>query len=217
MESASGSITLKKATRKDIKEITELIYITEPEPELEWGYGSEKERKQVLEHLMKIKNNRFSLKNFIVARKDNKLIGMALLIDGKDIDRLTINSEKKVVKIQKGFLNKLGYIYSSIRDYFLFRECEDDEFYISNIAIKKEFRGNGYAKVMIDKISKMAKRKGYDKVSLVAKNDKLIKFYESLGFNFNHIKLDENIKEGWFLKYKIWISMNLYIHAYFFV
>ena len=195
MESASGSITLKKATRKDIKEITELIYITEPEPELEWGYGSEKERKQVLEHLMKIKNNRFSLKNFIVARKDNKLIGMALLIDGKDIDRLTINSEKKVVKIQKGFLNKLGYIYSSIRDYFLFRECEYDEFYISNIAIKKEFRGNGYAKVMIDKISQMAKRKGYDKVSLVAKNDKLIKFYESLGFNLINKRIRRMVSE----------------------
>lgn len=195
MESASGSITLKKATRKDIKEITELIYITEPEPELEWGYGSEKERKQVLEHLMKIKNNRFSLKNFIVARKDNKLIGMALLIDGKDIDRLTINSEKKVVKIQKGFLNKLGYIYSSIRDYFLFREYEDDEFYISNIAIKKEFRGNGYAKVMIDKISQMAKRKGYEKVSLVAKNDKLIKFYESLGFNLINKRIRRMVSE----------------------
>lgn len=195
MESASGSITLKKATRKDIKEITELIYITEPEPELEWGYGSEKERKQVLEHLMKIKNNRFSLKNFIVARKDNKLIGMALLIDGKDIDRLTINSEKKVVKIQKGFLNKLGYIYSSIRDYFLFRKCEDDEFYISNIAIKKEFRGNGYAKVMIDKISQMAKRKGYEKVSLVAKNDKLIKFYESLGFNLINKRIRRMVSE----------------------
>lgn len=195
MESASGSITLKKATRKDIKEITELIYITEPEPELEWGYGSEKERKQVLENLMKIKNNRFSLKNFIVARKDNKLIGMALLIDGKDIDRLTINSEKKVVKIQKGFLNKLGYIYSSIRDYFLFRECEADEFYISNIAIKKEFRGNGYAKVMIDKISQMAKRKGYEKVSLVAKNDKLIKFYESLGFNLINKRIRRMVSE----------------------
>ena len=195
MKSASGSITLKKATRKDIKEITELIYITEPEPELEWGYGSEKERKQVLEHLIKIKNNRFSLKNFIVARKDNKLIGMALLIDGKDIDRLTINSEKKVVKIQKGFLNKLGYIYSSIRDYFLFRECEDDEFYISTIAIKKEFRGNGYAKVMIDKISQMAKRKGYEKVSLVAKNDKLIKFYESLGFNLINKRIRRMVSE----------------------
>lgn len=195
MKSASGSITLKKATRKDIKEITELIYITEPEPELEWGYGSEKERKQVLEHLIKIKNNRFSLKNFIVARKDNKLIGMALLIDGKDIDRLTINSEKKVVKIQKGFLNKLGYIYSSIRDYFLFRECEDDEFYISNIAIKKEFRGNGYAKVMIDKISQMAKRKGYEKVSLVAKNDKLIKFYESLEFNLINKRIRRMVSE----------------------
>ena len=36
---------------------------------------------------------------------------------------------------------------------------------------------------MIKKISEMAKQKGYDKVSLIAKNDKLIKFYESLGFN----------------------------------
>ena len=75
MKSASGNITLKKATRKDIKEITELIYITEPEPELEWGYGTELEKKEVLENLMQIRNNRFSLKNFIVARKDNKLIG----------------------------------------------------------------------------------------------------------------------------------------------
>ena len=195
MESASGNITLKKATKKDIKEITELIYITEPEPELEWGYGSEKEMKEVLKQLMSTKNNRFSLKNFIVAKKDNKLIGMALLIDGKDIDELTINSERKVVKIQKGFLNKLGYIYSSVRDYFFFRECEEDEFYISNIAIKKEYRGNGYAKIMIDKISKMAKRKGYSKVALVAKNDKLIKFYESLGFNLMNKRIRRMVAE----------------------
>ena len=72
---------------------------------------------------------------------------------------------------------------------------EDDEFYISNIAIKKEFRGNGYAKVMIDKISKMAKRKGYDKVSLVAKNDKLIKFYESLGFNLINKRIRRMVSE----------------------
>ena len=140
--------------------------------------------KEVLKYLMKVKNNRFSLKNFIVARKDGKLIGMALLINGKDIVKLTINSEKKVVKIQKGLLNKLGYIYSSIKDFLFYKkECENDEFYISNIAIKKEYRGNGYAKVMIKKISEMAKQKGYDKVSLIAKNDKLIKFYESLGFD----------------------------------
>ena len=36
-DASSRSITLKKATRKDIREITELVYITEPEPELEWG------------------------------------------------------------------------------------------------------------------------------------------------------------------------------------
>ena len=196
MESASGKITLKKATMSDIKEIAELIYITEPEPEVEWGYGSEREMKQVLESLMKNKNNRFSLKNFVVAKIDDKLVGMALLINGKDISKLTINSEKKVLKVQKGLLNKLGYIYSSIKDFLVYkRECEDDEFYISNIAIKKEYRGNGYAKIMIDKISNMAKKKGYNKVSLVAKNDKLIKFYESLGFNLINKKIRRMVSQ----------------------
>ncbi len=196
MESASGSITINKATKKDIKDIAELIYITEPKPEAEWGYGSEEEMKNVLKYLMKVKNNRFSLKNFIVARKDDKLIGMALLIDGKDVIRLTINSEKKVFKIQKGLLNKLGYIYSSIKDFLFYKkECEDDEFYISNIAIKKEYRRNGYAKIMIGKISEMAKRNGYDKVSLIAKNDKLIKYYESLGFNLINKRIRRMISQ----------------------
>ena len=36
---------------------------------------------------------------------------------------------------------------------------------------------------MIQKIYHIAQKKGYKKVSLVAKNDKLIQFYESIGFN----------------------------------
>ena len=71
----------------------------------------------------------------------------------------------------------------------------NDEFYISNIAIKKEYRGNGYAKIMIEKIRKMAKRKGYGKISLVAKNDKLIKFYESLGFNLINRRIRRMVSE----------------------
>lgn len=48
---------------------------------------------------------------------------------------------------------------------------------------------------MIDKISQMAKRKGYEKVSLVAKNDKLIKFYESLGFNLINKRIRRMVSE----------------------
>ena len=46
MESASGVLKIERAKRKDIKELVDLIYITEPEPQEEWGYGSEKEMKR---------------------------------------------------------------------------------------------------------------------------------------------------------------------------
>ena len=48
MESASGVLKIERAKRKDIKELVDLIYITEPEPQEEWGYGSEKEINKIV-------------------------------------------------------------------------------------------------------------------------------------------------------------------------
>ena len=189
MKSALSKITLEKAKKEDSKEIADLIYITEPEPELEWGYGSEQEQKRLLQELMMTKDNRFSLENILSARQDGKLVGMVLLIEGKNIDRLTVNSGKQVLKEQKGISNKLWFIYDSIKDFLLEEECKPDELYISNIAIKPEYRGHGYAKIMIHNIYKIARKKGYKKVSLIAKNDKLIHFYESIGFDVVNRKL----------------------------
>lgn len=189
MKSAPSSLKMEKARRRDVKEIVDLIYITEPAPEEEWGYGSEQERKETLKRLMRMKNNRFSLDNIIVARKNKKLVGMLLYIEGDQIDRLTINSEKQVIATQKGWINKLGLLYTSIKDFFFFRECKEDEFYISNIAIKPEYRGKGYANIMIEKAYEIARKKGYRKASLVAKNNKLISFYGKLGFNLENRKI----------------------------
>ena len=183
MKSASESeLTFEKAKESDIKDIIDLLYITEPEPEEEWGFGSEEEMKNTLKRLLKIKNNRFSIQNIIVARKEKELVGMALLMEGKDIDKLTQNSEKHVMAYQKGMLNKLGFLYRSIKGKFLL-ECEEDEFYISNIAIKPEYRGHGYAKIMFKKAFEIAKRRNYRKASLLANNEHLVKFYQTIGFH----------------------------------
>lgn len=190
MKSAlTGNIILEKAKKSDVKDIVELIYITEPKPEMEWGFDSDEERKEILKKLVEIQDNRFSLNNILIARKNSKLVGMALLIEGKDMDRLTINSRKQIRNKQKKLFNKLGYMYNEIKSYFFYEECKEDEFYISNIAVKKEYRGNGYAKMMIHQIYKLARKKGYKKVSLIAKNDSLIHFYESVGFHVINRKL----------------------------
>ena len=182
MESASGVLKIERAKRRDIKELVDLIYITEPKPQEEWGYGSEKEMKRNLRKLLSMRNNRFSIENIIVARMGKELVGMLLYLNGKNIDKLTRNSEKFIVKTQQGFFNKLGIIYSDIKDKLFCKECEEDEFYISNLAIKKEFRGNGYFEIMIEKAYEMARQKGYRKAALLAKNEKLIEFYEKIGF-----------------------------------
>ena len=188
MKSASArDLKIGTAKEKDIKEIIELLYITEPYPEDEWGCGTEEEMKAKLNKLLRIKENRFSLNNILVARKDDNLVGILLFLEGKDIDMLTSRSENAVIAMQKSLINKLKFIYYILSNWFL-EECLEDEFYIANLAIKPEYRKHGYSKIMIKEAKKLAKQKGYKKLSLLANNEKLVKFYETVGFQVENKK-----------------------------
>lgn len=182
MKSASDEIKIERAKKKDINELVDLIYITEPEPEEEWGYGGENRRKENLKKLLAKKNNRFSIENIIVARKGKELVGMLLYLEGNKIDKLTQKSEKYVSDQQNGIIYKLGFKFLGILDKLFCKECEEDEFYISNLAVKEEFRGNHYSELIINKAYELARKKGYKKASLLAKNEKLIKFYNKIGY-----------------------------------
>ena len=188
MKSASTrDLKLDTAKEKDIKDIIELLYITEPYPEDEWGCGTEEEMKATLNRLLRIKENRFSLDNILVARKDDQLVGILLFLEGKDIDMLTSRSESAVIAMQKSLINKIKFMWYILENWFL-EECLEDEFYIANLAIKPEFRKHGYSKIMIKEANKIAKQKGYKKLSLLANNDKLVKFYETVGFQVENEK-----------------------------
>ena len=182
MKSSSDEIKIERAKKKDIDELVDLIYITEPEPEEEWGYGGDDRRKENLKKLLAKKNNRFSIENIIVARKEKELVGMLLYLEGTKIEKLTKRSEKYVSDQQNGMISKLGFKFLGILDKLFCKECEKDEFYISNLAIKKKFRGNHYSEIMMEKAYEMARKKGYKKASLLAKNEKLIEFYNRIGY-----------------------------------
>ena len=143
--------------------------------------------KATLNKLLRIKENRFSLNNILVARKDDNLVGILLFLEGKDIDMLTSRSENAVIAMQKSLINKLKFIYYILSNWFL-EECLEDEFYIANLAIKPEYRKHGYSKIMIKEAKKLAKQKGYKKLSLLANNEKLVKFYETVGFQVENKK-----------------------------
>ncbi|MGL5086104.1 MAG: GNAT family N-acetyltransferase, partial [Clostridium sp.] len=89
----------------------------------------------------------------------------------------------KLLPLQSNFKEKIKYAILNITyGYLFYKECNRDEYYLSNIAIKDRYRGQGYGNYLMETVDIIAKEKGYKKVSLNANNEKLVKLYESFGF-----------------------------------
>ena len=110
-----------------------------------------------------------------------------LFLEGKDIDMLTSRSESAVIAMQKSVIKKLKFMSYILSNWFL-EECLEDEFYIANLAVKPEYRKHGYSKIMIKAAKKIAKQREYKKLSLLANNDRLVNFYETVGFELENKK-----------------------------
>ncbi|MEG1287010.1 MAG: GNAT family N-acetyltransferase [Clostridium sp.] len=177
------NVILEQAKEEDIEEISSLIYETEMHPDYEWGNGSEEEMRKRLIAMLKEKNNRFALDNIIVCRENESFVGILLSAEGKDIKRLTFKSDIKLLPLQYNLIEKVRFgLFNIMTGYLFYKECNKDEYYLSNIAIKPEFRRNGYGKLLMDFGDKTAKDKGYKKVSLNANNAKLVDLYKTFGF-----------------------------------
>lgn len=178
-----NNVILEQAKEKDIEEISNLIYETEMHPTYEWGNGTEKEMRSRLIAMLKEKDNRFALDNIIVCRENENLVGILLSAEGKKIKSLTFKSDIKLLPLQCNFGEKVKYaLFNIITGYLFYKECNKDEYYLSNIAVKSEYRGKGHGVLLMEFLDKIAKEKGYKKVSLNANNEKLVKLYEKFGF-----------------------------------
>lgn len=64
-----------------------------------------------------------------------------------------------------------------------------EEFHLANIAVKKEERGKGYGRMMLDKILEMAKKENKKRIRLEVRvsNERAIKIYEKFGFKKTRI------------------------------
>ncbi|MBU3105217.1 GNAT family N-acetyltransferase [Clostridium gasigenes] len=182
------NIRLAQGLDKDIEDISNLIYETEMHPEYEWGKGTEVEMRKRLIEMLKEKDNRFALDNIIVCKENENFIGILLSAEGKKIKPLTFKSDIKLLPMQCNLVEKVKYaVFNIVGGYLFYKECNKDEYYLSNIAVKPEYRGKGYGNMLMEAGDNIAREKGYKKISLNANNEKLVKLYEKFGFN-----LEEN-------------------------
>ncbi|MGL5151410.1 MAG: GNAT family N-acetyltransferase [Clostridium sp.] len=186
-------LVTRRAEKNDAKIIADLIYETENYPEYEWGKGTKEEHLERLVYLIKQEDNRFSYNNIICLTNGNNVIGISLYLKGNELKTQTFKADILLMPMQKGIVRKLMLVGLAI--YYLFdRECSRDELYLSNIIIKKEYRGRGLSNILMGEIEKITLDNKLDKISLRANNEALIQFYKGIGFKLvNEDKLIKNV------------------------
>ncbi|MCF0148592.1 MAG: GNAT family N-acetyltransferase [Clostridium sp.] len=143
---------------------------------------------------MRTKESRYSTDYITVAELDNKVVGAIILIPYDKLDKLSIETDIKLITSIEGFTEKILYMINSIK-YMVFRECRKGNLYISNIATDESTRGLGVGKILMMYAEQVAKSEDFEGISLIAKNEKVTKFYEKLNYNknFDRVVLGERV------------------------
>lgn len=176
-----NNLNLRDASECDAPIIAELVYVTEDDPEHEWGEGSRQEILDRISYLVKVEGSRYYYKNIKVAELDGKPCGAIILLKSDDIPMLDITTSIKLFMSIKGVMRKIKFIKDIILASRL-DECEEHEIYVANLATSEEVRGKGIGKSLMILAEKMAKEEGYRRCSLLAKDKSLIKFYSKLDY-----------------------------------
>ncbi|MEN8075368.1 GNAT family N-acetyltransferase [Clostridioides difficile] len=175
--------TLRDATKEDSGIIAELVYKTEDDPAHVWGCGNKKEVLNRIKWLVESDGSRYSYNNVKVAEFNGKVCGAIILIRGNDLSRLDLVTSIRLIKYIKGIRNRIKFLKDIILE-LNFNECEENEFYIANLATLEEYRGMGIGKALIKLAEENAKKEGYTSCSLLAKDKGVKSFYEKLDFVF---------------------------------
>lgn len=188
------NIKIRKGKNSDVDEIARLIYYTEVNPGDVWGGESKEETLENLKTLIRTKESRYSTDYITVAELDNKVVGAIILIPYDKLDKLSIETDIKLITRIEGFSEKILYMLNSIK-YMIFRECRRGNLYISNIATDESARGLGVGKMLMMYAEQVAKTEDFEGISLLAKNEKVTKFYEKLNYNksFDRVLLGERV------------------------
>ena len=164
-------ITVRKSEKKDSRAIAELI--AEAIEDLACLFTGREDMGtavKVLETFVRMEENRFSYRNCLSAVDGESVAGMILIysLDMLETQDIPVQEHLRVL----GKPDKLPV------------ECEAGEIYIDSVAVIKEARGKGIAKLLIDAAAEEAQQRGFHRLSLLVdeKKDGVKRLYEKLGF-----------------------------------
>lgn len=175
------SITIRPALKKDAKSLAPLIYSAIEDLALHFtGADSANEAIERLAVLVAEAENRFSYQYALVIEEEGNIIGLGSAYPENIIDDLTY----KTIELSK----KFSWHIKTKQENRLLKDKEAPQgtYYIDHLAIDKNYRGKGYATLLIEAMENNAIDMGFKVISLLVDftNPKARILYERLGYSF---------------------------------
>jgi len=160
-----------------------LIYLTMGKM-ANYLFGSDEPKKaqRLLYCLFQAKTNRFSYQFTHVVTLSEKVAGLAVTYSGRVMKSLELPMAFRLIQ-STGILGFSRFIRRAI-PLFGIKEVENDEYFISNLAVLPEHQGKGVGKFLLQQIEKKAIDLGFHKLSLTVdvENVRAQSLYKQMGF-----------------------------------
>lgn len=175
---------IKIATPRLAPVASALIYLTMGKM-ADYLFGSDDAQtaQGLLMRLFQRKSNRFSYQFTKVVTLSGNVSGLVVAYSGRVMKSLELPTAFNLIRV------------SGVRTFFRFvkrafplfgvKEVENDEYFISNISIKPDSRGQGLGKFLLTGTEQTARERGFNKISLTVdvENTRALSLYERIGFN----------------------------------
>ena len=176
--------TLQPATPDMASVASTLIYLTMGKmADYLFGSDNSKNAQGLLKHLFRKKSNRFSFQFTEVATLSGKVTGLVIAYSGRVMKSLELPMSLHLFQAS-GVLGFIRFIKRA-SPLFGIKEAENDEYFISNIAVLSAYQGQGLGKYLLSQAEKTAKEQGFNKISLTVdvENERALSLYKRIGFN----------------------------------
>lgn len=174
---------IRAAEPEDREFAAEMIYDTMgPLADALIGLGSHERTMKMLGEYFIRPENQFTYKWAEILEEEGRPAAFLLSMPGKELNRLVAPMARLTLKLYgpMGFLRVMWLSLSLAFE----TEAEDDEYYISNLAVHRDFRRRGFAEILLRRAEESARRFGLDKCSLLVEmgNAKARPLYLKMGY-----------------------------------
>ncbi|MDO9546324.1 MAG: N-acetyltransferase [Pelolinea sp.] len=177
------TLDLQPATPDMAPVASALIYLTMGKmADYLFGLGNAQNAQKLLTHLFRRKSNRFSYQFTKVPALSNEVVGLVISYSGRLMKSLEFPTAVNLVQ-ERGVIEFNKFIKRALPLWGV-KEAENDEYFISNIAVLPAYQGQGIGKFLLYHTEETASKQGFKKISLTVdvKNEHAFRLYKKLGY-----------------------------------